>query len=262
MWHLPFQHFNTEKIQPWLFSWIEHLHVFTHMRLRARIIFFLSFPLKFEAVQKGLQCLEATWRKRAITTYEQALLAYTFGLAGQEDKRAFFFNELSKKAKEEGECMWLFPVKPWRSKVTGSGIIIMPSCFFISHWPPPEPTHIPCFGTDTLQLLFLLWSGGSIYWDVEESIYWVAPILFSRASLAHIETTCYGLLALLHKPQLTSEELTYASQIVQWVAKQQNAYGGFASMTVTLCLFQVSQSKKIEHLPGTGLWAYMLTFSN
>ncbi|XP_058138739.1 ovostatin-like isoform X1 [Dasypus novemcinctus] len=138
-------------------------------------------PVSFEAVQKGLQCLEATWRKRAITTYEQALLAYTFGLAGQEDKRAFFFNELSKKAKEEG---------------------------------------------------------GSIYWDVEESIYWVAPILFSRASLAHIETTCYGLLALLHKPQLTSEELTYASQIVQWVAKQQNAYGGFASMTDTVVAIQ------------------------
>ncbi|XP_058138737.1 ovostatin-like isoform X2 [Dasypus novemcinctus] len=138
-------------------------------------------PVSFEAVQKGLQCLEATWKKRAITTYEQALLAYTFGLASQEDKRAFFFNELSKKAKEEG---------------------------------------------------------GSIHWDAEEIIYWVEPILFSRTSLAHVETTCYGLLALLHKPQLTSEELTYASQIVRWVAKQQNTYGGFGFMTDTAVAFQ------------------------
>lgn len=71
---------------------------------------------------------------------------------------------------------------------------------------------------------------------------------YPQASSADIEMTCYGLLALLFKPQLTSEELSYASQIVHWVAKQQNSRGGFFSTKVTLYLYKISMHKKIEHL--------------
>jgi hypothetical protein len=56
------------------------------------------------AIQKGLQCIEAVYRQRAMTTYDQALLAYTFSLVNDKDKREYFFNELSKKAKKAGEC--------------------------------------------------------------------------------------------------------------------------------------------------------------
>ncbi|KAK2101572.1 hypothetical protein P7K49_019238 [Saguinus oedipus] len=118
-------------------------------------------PVSFTVIQKGLQCIETISRERAVTTYEQALLAYTYSLVGYEDKREFFFNELSKKAQ-----------------------------------------------------------------------------LFEKASSADIEITCYGLLALLSKPRLTSEELSYASQIVHWVAKQQNSHGGFSSTKDTIVALQ------------------------
>uniref|UniRef100_G3SPT5 Alpha-2-macroglobulin like 1 n=1 Tax=Loxodonta africana TaxID=9785 RepID=G3SPT5_LOXAF len=127
-------------------------------------------PTSFVAIQNGLQCLEAASRERATTTYEEALLAYTFTLVGSESKREFFINKLKEKAKEVGEC-------------TGHFLVT---------------SHI----------------------------------------LTEIEMTSYALLAILSKPQLTSEELSYASQIVQWVAKQQNAYGGFSSTKDTVVALQ------------------------
>ncbi|XP_037703428.1 ovostatin-like [Choloepus didactylus] len=139
-------------------------------------------PISMVAVQKGLQCLEAASKKRAPTTYDQALLAYTFGVAGQEDKREFFFNELKKKAKKVD---------------------------------------------------------GVIYWELEENLSREGPTLYHpRASSAQIEMTSYGLLTLISKPMLTSKELSYASQIVQWVAKQQNSYGGFSSTKDTIVALQ------------------------
>ncbi|XP_077026094.1 ovostatin-like isoform X2 [Tamandua tetradactyla] len=139
-------------------------------------------PISLVAIQKGLQCLDVASRKRTTTTYDQALLAYTFGLAGQEDKREFFLNELSKKAKKVG---------------------------------------------------------GSIYWELEENLSREGlSFYYPRASSAQIEMTSYGLLALLSKRLLTSEELSYASQITQWVAKQQNSYGGFSSTKDTIVALQ------------------------
>ncbi|XP_011838790.1 PREDICTED: ovostatin-like [Mandrillus leucophaeus] len=140
-------------------------------------------PVSFMAIQKGLQCLETVSRERAMTTYEQALLAYTYSLVGYEDKREFFFNELNKKAKRVG---------------------------------------------------------GSVYWELEErfSMEGLSSLYYPQASSADIEMTCYGLLALLFKPQLTSEELSYASQIVHWVAKQQNSHGGFFSTKDTIVALQ------------------------
>ncbi|XP_021103747.1 ovostatin isoform X2 [Heterocephalus glaber] len=134
-------------------------------------------PVSFVAVQKGLRCIEAASQKSTLTTYDQALLTHTFSLVDNKDKREFFFNELSKKAKKVG---------------------------------------------------------GSVYWELKgpSSPYdlW--------ASSASIEVTSYILLAFLSKPGLTSEELSYASQIVQWVAKQQNSRGGFSSTKDTVVALQ------------------------
>ena len=44
--------------------------------------------------------------------------------------------------------------------------------------------------------------------------------------------TAYVLLAYLSKPQVSSADLATASQIVRWLSKQQNPYGGFASTQV------------------------------
>ncbi|XP_045146443.1 ovostatin-like [Echinops telfairi] len=64
-------------------------------------------PISSAPIQKGLQCLEAAARDRATTTYEKALLAYTFSLAGQEGKRKFFINQLKEKAKKrDGLVYW------------------------------------------------------------------------------------------------------------------------------------------------------------
>lgn len=44
--------------------------------------------------------------------------------------------------------------------------------------------------------------------------------------------TSYVLLAYLSQPQVSTAELGTASQIVRWLSKQQNPYGGFASTQV------------------------------
>lgn len=134
-------------------------------------------PVSFVAVQKGLQCIEAASQKSALSTYDQALLTRTFSLVDNKDKREFFFNELSKKAKKVG---------------------------------------------------------GSVYWELRGPSSSYDP----WASSASIEVTSYILLAFLSKPGLTSEELSYASQIVQWVAKQQNSRGGFSSTKDTVVALQ------------------------
>lgn len=44
--------------------------------------------------------------------------------------------------------------------------------------------------------------------------------------------TAYVLLAYLTQPQVSRADLARASQIVRWLSKQQNPYGGFASTQV------------------------------
>lgn len=44
--------------------------------------------------------------------------------------------------------------------------------------------------------------------------------------------TAYVLLAYLTQPQVSRADLAKASQIVRWLSKQQNPYGGFASTQV------------------------------
>nr|XP_006136454.1 ovostatin-like isoform X1 [Pelodiscus sinensis] len=80
---------------------------------------------------------------------------------------------------------------------------------------------------------------GSVHWEREvkppaEKF----PSFYPRAPSAEVEMTCYVLLAVLHKPKRTSEDLTFASQIVQWVIKQQNSFGGFSSTQDTVIALQ------------------------
>lgn len=48
-----------------------------------------------------------------------------------------------------------------------------------------------------------------------------------------VELTAYVLLALLATEKVSKEEIASATGIVAWLARQQNAYGGFASTQVT-----------------------------
>ncbi|XP_010179780.1 PREDICTED: alpha-2-macroglobulin-like protein 1 [Mesitornis unicolor] len=76
-------------------------------------------------------------------------------------------------------------------------------------------------------------SGDQIFWSQqskqeEDSLYWY------QAPSVDVELTSSILLAHLSKSSLSSEEITKATQIVSWLIKQQNPYGGFASTQDTV----------------------------
>uniref|UniRef100_A0A8C3SJ67 Alpha-macroglobulin receptor-binding domain-containing protein n=1 Tax=Chelydra serpentina TaxID=8475 RepID=A0A8C3SJ67_CHESE len=64
------------------------------------------------------------------------------------------------------------------------------------------------------------------------------PSFYSRAPSAEVEMTSYVLLAVLHKPKRAQKDLTFASQIVQWIIRQQNSNGGFSSTQDTVIALQ------------------------
>ncbi|XP_044834940.1 ovostatin-like [Mauremys mutica] len=141
-----------------------------------------GLPSSHTVVQNGLSCLDAASVRNVDNVYYQALLAYTYGLAGNKEKWRFFLKELDKSA----------------TKV-----------------------------------------GGSVHWERKDKpLAEKFPSFNSRAASAEIEMTCYVILALLQRPTLTQEELSYVAQIVQWVAKQQNPYGGFSSTQDTVVALQ------------------------
>ncbi|XP_062376821.1 murinoglobulin-1-like isoform X2 [Sardina pilchardus] len=73
-------------------------------------------------------------------------------------------------------------------------------------------------------------SGGSLlHWSESSS---------ERGDSLAVETSSYVLLAVLTKPTLTTEDLGYASRIVNWLVKQQNPYGGFSSTQDTVVALQ------------------------
>ncbi|XP_033029742.1 ovostatin-like [Lacerta agilis] len=81
--------------------------------------------------------------------------------------------------------------------------------------------------------------GGSLFWEredkppAEES-----PSFYPRASSVEVEIAAYVLLALLTGTTPTPAQLTTASQIVLWLTKQQNPYGGFSSTQDTVVAIQ------------------------
>uniref|UniRef100_A0A8B9TBK6 A2ML1 protein n=1 Tax=Anas platyrhynchos TaxID=8839 RepID=A0A8B9TBK6_ANAPL len=62
--------------------------------------------------------------------------------------------------------------------------------------------------------------------------------LWAAAAPAEVEMTAYVLLAHLTQPQVSSADLSRASQIVRWLSRQQNPYGGFASTQDTVVALQ------------------------
>lgn len=52
-----------------------------------------------------------------------------------------------------------------------------------------------------------------------------------------VEMTSYVLLAVLTAKTLSQEDIGEATAIVAWLAKQQNAYGGYTSTQVTEFFF-------------------------
>ncbi|KAM6474043.1 LOW QUALITY PROTEIN: ovostatin-like [Liasis olivaceus] len=125
------------------------------------------------SVVNALYCLEAGLEKGNITIYDQALLTYAFGLAGNKLKLDLLLDKLMESVKKEGGSL---------------------------HWerddrPPAEQS----------------------------------PSFYPRASSAEVEMTSYVLLALLTLPNITPEQMTISSQIVQWMSQQQNPNGGFST---------------------------------
>ncbi|XP_036313262.1 alpha-2-macroglobulin-like protein 1 isoform X3 [Pipistrellus kuhlii] len=130
-------------------------------------------------VNRGLQCL-----RNSVTAttnlYTQALLAYTFSLAGEMDLRNILLEKLDQQAIISGESI---------------------------HW-SQKPTQ----------------SSDASPWSKPESV--------------DVELTAYVLLAWLSKASLTQKEIAKATGIVTWLAKQRNAYGGFASTQDTVVALQ------------------------
>nr|XP_056704329.1 ovostatin-like [Euleptes europaea] len=130
-------------------------------------------PSSYPVVQQCLSCLDAASARGVDVTYEKALLAYTYSLAEDEERRQKFLVDLKNSATR---------------------------------------------------------TGGQLHWERESRPTAEAFLSFyPRAPSADIEMTSYALLALLSQLSLSQEDLTFASQVAQWIVRQQNSYGGFAS---------------------------------
>ncbi|POI29560.1 hypothetical protein CIB84_006690, partial [Bambusicola thoracicus] len=78
---------------------------------------------------------------------------------------------------------------------------------------------------------------GLLFWKREDKALSTAS-LWAEAAPAEVEMTAYVLLAYLTQPQVSRADLARASQIVRWLSKQQNPYGGFASTQDTVVALQ------------------------
>ncbi|KFO88730.1 Alpha-2-macroglobulin-like 1, partial [Buceros rhinoceros silvestris] len=74
--------------------------------------------------------------------------------------------------------------------------------------------------------------GGQLHWQRKAKARPASQPSWAVAAPAEGEMTAYVLLAYLSQPQVSSADLGTASQIVRWLSKQQNPYGGFASKPV------------------------------
>ncbi|OXB62495.1 UNVERIFIED_CONTAM: hypothetical protein H355_007659, partial [Colinus virginianus] len=80
-------------------------------------------------------------------------------------------------------------------------------------------------------------TGGMLFWKrKEKALSTTSP--WAEAASAEVEMTAYVLLAYLTQPQVSRADLAKASQIVRWLSKQQNPYGGFASTQDTVVALQ------------------------
>ncbi|NXS44327.1 A2ML1 protein, partial [Balaeniceps rex] len=79
---------------------------------------------------------------------------------------------------------------------------------------------------------------GQLYWQRKGKAQPPSQGSWATAAPAEVEMTAYVLLAYLSQPQVSSADLGTASQIVRWLSKQQNPYGGFASTQDTVVALQ------------------------
>ncbi|NXC66752.1 A2ML1 protein, partial [Anhinga anhinga] len=81
-------------------------------------------------------------------------------------------------------------------------------------------------------------SEGQLYWQRKGKALPSSQIFWAATAPAEVEMTAYVLLAYLTQPQVSSVYLRTATQIVRWLTKQQNPYGGFASTQDTVVALQ------------------------
>uniref|UniRef100_A0A8B9E6P8 Alpha-macroglobulin receptor-binding domain-containing protein n=1 Tax=Anser cygnoides TaxID=8845 RepID=A0A8B9E6P8_ANSCY len=86
--------------------------------------------------------------------------------------------------------------------------------------------------------------------------------LWAAAAPAEVEMTAYVLLAHLTQPQVSSTDLARASQIVRWLSRQQNPYGGFASTQVQASGSQRGAGAAAVTAPAGSTQDFVLDASN
>ncbi|NWY36389.1 A2ML1 protein, partial [Sylvia atricapilla] len=79
---------------------------------------------------------------------------------------------------------------------------------------------------------------GQLYWRRKGKAQKPLELSWAAAAPAEVEMTAYVLLAYLSQPSVSPADLGTASQIVRWLCKQQNPYGGFASTQDTVVALQ------------------------
>ncbi|XP_038241338.1 alpha-2-macroglobulin-like protein 1 [Dermochelys coriacea] len=79
-------------------------------------------------------------------------------------------------------------------------------------------------------------AGGQLHW--ERKVKALPSPYGNQAPSAEVEMTAYVLLAYLSLPNVSAADMATAAQIVRWLSKQQNPYGGFASTQDTVVALQ------------------------
>ncbi|NXB10000.1 A2ML1 protein, partial [Cnemophilus loriae] len=79
---------------------------------------------------------------------------------------------------------------------------------------------------------------GQLYWRRKGQAQKPSEPSWAAAAPAEVEMTAYVLLAYLSQPSVSPADLGTASQIVRWLCRQQNPYGGFASTQDTVVALQ------------------------
>uniref|UniRef100_A0A8C8RMR6 Alpha-2-macroglobulin-like protein 1 n=1 Tax=Pelusios castaneus TaxID=367368 RepID=A0A8C8RMR6_9SAUR len=81
-------------------------------------------------------------------------------------------------------------------------------------------------------------AGGQLHWQRRVKALPSTEPYWNQAPSAVVEMTAYVLLAYLSVPSVSAADMATASQIVRWLSKQQNPYGGFASTQDTVVALQ------------------------
>ncbi|KAM8924775.1 ovostatin-like [Pelodytes ibericus] len=80
---------------------------------------------------------------------------------------------------------------------------------------------------------------GSLHWERPDSLQKKSvPLFYAKAPSADVEITAYILWGLTYIRNTSVEHKTYMAKTVQWLVKQENAYGGFRSTADTAVALQ------------------------